>query len=313
MQRILITGGNSFSARHAVTILRAQAGVIIGGFGRRGGDVSQVDEWFTGDIRNRDEIRQAVHQFCPEAVLHLAACSDPFDVGLVVQTNVTGTWNLLAACEESARPCSVLLVGSAASFGEMQPGEHALSGHRVPRPREIYGCSRQWQLELARLFAGSEQLRIVQCRTFNLIGPGLPEKYAAAAIAKRILQLPRGSRQQFPMRDPGVVRDLVDVRDAVRAWLAILRTGKPDFPYSIGRGIGVTIAQLALEIADIHGVELILQELPALSTGTRSRIVCSVADQTTLTADTGWQPQISVRRSLTDMVEQLYPCRTGAT
>jgi hypothetical protein len=82
-------------------------------------------------IRVADDIRRAVVAVQPDYILHLAASVDPSKAGELIDINVNGTWQLLSACDALGKPCAVLIVGSAASFGEMHPGESGLGGCRA--------------------------------------------------------------------------------------------------------------------------------------------------------------------------------------
>jgi nucleoside-diphosphate-sugar epimerase len=297
--RLLVTGASGFAAGWFFELFRGETGFELAGFSRTGGH-PLASRWFHGDIRNYEQVVRMIGEFQPELVLHLAACADPTTPELLIDTNVGGTWNLLSACARLQHSCAVLLVGSAASFGHMLPTESGLSATRAARPDTIYGCSRQWQLEVGALF---ESLRVLQCRPFNIIGPGLPDRYAATAIALRMLRQENGTN--FSVRNAAAVRDLIDVRDVVQAFRRILLSGKCLYPYSIGTGLGTSVLQLADELAEICGRQVRIQESAGESGQDRSAGLRSVADSADLQADTGWAPQISRKQSLTELVARL--------
>ena len=300
MSSILITGAGGFSGRHALRWLGSKPGVRVAGFGR-GERPPEALEWHSGDVRAADDILRTISIVQPDYVLHLAASADPSIPSELIDINVTGTWQLLSACAALGKSCSVLIVGSAASFGEMNPDETRLSGNRPAAPQGLYGFSRQWQLELCGLFAQTPCLQVYLCRPFNLCGPGLPERHAPGALARRLLMgnLPNG---QFPLRNAFSVRDLVDVRDAVAAFWSILQQGRVMFPYSIGSGIGTTVGDLVLLLAELCGRKVEIQPLADEKPNERSAIIRSVADIRDLQRDTGWEPRVSLRQSLQEML-----------
>lgn len=296
-----MTGASGFAAAWFFELFRSDTAFELAGFSRTGSH-PLASRWFHGDIRNYDQVVRMIGEFRPDLVLHLAACADPTTPELLIDTNVGGTWNLLSACARLQQPCAALLVGSAASFGHMLPTESGLSAVRAARPDTIYGCSRQWQLEVGALF---ESLRVLQCRPFNIIGPGLPDRYAATAIALRMLRHADGT--DFSVRNAAAVRDLIDVRDVVQAFRRILLHGRSMHPYSIGTGKGTSVLQLAGELAEICGRQVQIIEATGETGQDRSAGLRSIADSTDLQSDTGWTPQISRHQSLTELVERLVP------
>jgi GDP-4-dehydro-6-deoxy-D-mannose reductase len=219
-----------------------------------------------------------------------------------MQTNVMGVANLLEACEELCQKVDVLLVGSAASFGDMCFSEESLSGDRECKPTSLYGRTRQMQLELGQLADESKQVNVFLCRTFNLIGPGLSERYVPAALLKRIAEAHQRGKKQIAVRDLNVVRDFIDTRDAVSAYFAILKNGRTKYPYSVGTGKGVTIRHLAETIVREFGIRLVITDDQLSSSNPRSEISRSIADPTRLTDDTGWKPEFSLEQSIRDMI-----------
>lgn len=253
------------------------------------------------DFRNADDIRRVVETVQPDQILHLAASSDPSNANDLLQTNVSGTWHLLEACRAQDHPISILIVGSAASFGEMHADESGLDGNRICVPGSLYGVSRQTQMELGRISNSDDELRIHLCRTFNLIGPGISDRYVPAALSARIANAVNVGDDTLELRDMAAVRDFIDVRDAVAAYFAILDGGRTAYPYSIGRGESVTIGQLAKVMAEEQGAAIRFTE-QVKTASTRSGIKRSVANPAEVKKDTGWSPAFTLRESVQDML-----------
>jgi nucleoside-diphosphate-sugar epimerase len=300
--RILITGASSFSARHFGEYLLSHTEFDLFGISRSDAPQIPWKGYFTGDVTNSQFIEQAVKTIQPTHVIHLAGATNSQDTSEMFQVNLQGTWNILQACGQLRDPIKVLLVGSAASFGEMDPTESALSAVREPRPNSLYGWLKEKSIELASLLTDRTYLDIKSCRTFNLIGPGLPQKYAAAAITARILSRSRSSLAPFLLQDGDAIRDFIDVRDACRAWLAILEQGRPSIPYSVGRGIPVTVHQLCISIRDQLGESFPIELENNSCRSSRSGIRRSVADTSELVRDTNWIPKIGFEQSVHDML-----------
>jgi len=264
--------------------------------------MSGLDHCHVIDFLNPEEIHRVVTDVQPNQILHLAASSDPSDPNELLQTNVSGVWNLLEACHELNHAVDVLIVGSAASFGEMHVGEVGLGGDRVCEPGSLYGVSRQTQTEMGRIADGNNGLKVFLCRTFNLIGPGISDRYVPAALAARIRAAVEQGASELELRDMDAVRDFVDVRDAVAAYFAILEHGKTGHPYSVGRGEPVTIGQLAEALAAEQGAAIRFKEPDTTPGSSRSGIKRSVADSTDLQKDAGWAPRFTLCDSVRDML-----------
>ena len=299
---ILITGVTSCTGLHAVIYLASTPDVILHGAARRSICLESLNDCHKCDFRNADDIHRVVSTVQPDQVLHLAASSDASKPDEMLQINVSGTWHLLEACRSLKKSVDVLLVGSAASFGEMRPGEQQLSGGRVCEPWSLYGLSRQTQLELGRITDGLDGVRVFLCRTFNLIGPGISDRYVPAALAKKIAFAAEQGLSELAVRDLDAVRDFIDVRDAVAACIAIMRKGISGYAYSVGRGEPVTIRQLAEMLAKELGTGIRLTDDSSHIGETRSGIKRSVADPSDLMTETGWSPRYTLMQSVRDML-----------
>lgn len=302
-RRILITGASSFSGQHLAAQLFEQENDAVFGVSRSESSMDRWKGYFLGDVTDSKFINEVVKTVHPTHVLHLAAATDAKDINDMFQVNLAGTWNVLHACSSLTERVKVLLIGSAASFGDMKANESALPPDRVAMPNSLYGWVKEKTFELAALLPEANAAEVKMCRTFNLIGPGLPLKYAAAAIIERMLARSSSSIEPFVIHDGNAIRDFVDVRDATRAWMSILEQGSPLLPYSVGRGIPVTIQQLCISIRDQMGLSFPIQmENTPLQTS-RSRIHKSIADTTALTRDLNWKPRIDFEQSVKDMLQ----------
>ena len=256
-----------------------------------------------GDVLNPEWLNSVCDDAQPDCIYHLAGSSDESDLQRMFETNITGTLNLLRACRQILGGAPrILVLGSAAGFGELGEGETSAGPSRQASPSSFYGVSRETQLRLAAIAGEKWGLNVLMCRPFNLIGPGLSSRYAPAALARRMLAAKDNGDRTFPLLNASAVRDFVDFRDAVAAYQLIVEKGQPAVPYSVGRGIGVTMADLARQIAEVidFDVEIIADSSAAGSD--RSGIQRSVADISELTRDTGWVPVISLAESLRDMI-----------
>jgi GDP-4-dehydro-6-deoxy-D-mannose reductase len=299
---ILITGVTSCTGLHAVSYLASTPDVILHGAARRSISLEGLSDCHTCDFRYAEDIDRIVSNIQPDQVVHLAASSDSSKPDEMLQINVSGTWHLLEACRRLQKPVEVMLVGSAASFGEMRPGEQHLSGGRVCEPGSLYGLSRHTQLEVGRIADGLDGLRVFLCRTFNLIGPGISDRYVPAALAKRIAFAAEEGLSELAVRDLDAVRDFIDVRDAVAAYVAIMQKGRSGYPYSVGRGEPVTIRQLCDVLTKEQDTRIRFADDSFHSGETRSGVKRSMADPSDLMNETGWSPRYTLAQSVRDML-----------
>ena len=141
-------------------------------------------------------------------------------------------------------------------------------------------------------------LPVSTLRPFNTFGP---RQSARAVIPTVISQLQREGRTRLGSLTP--VRDFTFVRDTVRAFVAMAESeatlGKV---CNAGNGKGITIGDLVnLIIEMVHpGAEIITEEERVRPE--KSEVMALVADTTLIKSLTGWQPQVSIRAGLAEVI-----------
>jgi UDP-glucose 4-epimerase len=220
--KFLVTGGAGFIGSHIVRTLLEQGDQVrvLDNFstGKREnlldlrGDLQIVE----GDIRDVSLLSEAVQGI--EVIFHQAAfvsvpqsMDEPqecFDV------NITGTSRLLDAARK-AGVRRVVIASSAAVYGDSKdlPLKEETSLH----PLSPYAVSKHVKEMYTELFTRSLGLEVVALRYFNVYGPHQrPDSQYAAAVPIFIrCMLDRKPVTIFG--DGGQTRDLINVRDVVRA------------------------------------------------------------------------------------------------
>jgi GDP-4-dehydro-6-deoxy-D-mannose reductase len=242
-----------------------------------------------------------------DAVVHLAAVASVReardDPGRAWVVNAAGTARLLDALISlrdlgGADPV-VLIVSTAEVYGA-GPARPRLESD-PPRPQSPYAASKVGS-EIAAVEAWRRaNLRIIVARPFTHTGPGQRPPYVVPAFIERLLAARSGGSGRVPTGNLKPVRDLLDVRDVVEAYVALLGRGEPGETYNIARGEGITLAQLFQRIAGMLGVDV--EPFPDPSLVRSADIPYLVGDASKLKAATGWSPTITLERTLRDMVD----------
>ncbi len=248
---------------------------------------------------DRGALREAVRNARPDAVVHLAAESSvaaSWQDGLgTFRVNVEGTVNVLEAVAAEASAARVLFASTAEVYGNAT--RNPTPEDEPPRPLSPYAASKA----AAELACTASGLDVVVVRAPNQEGPGRDERFAVGSWTRQLARLEAEGGGTLLVGDLSAERDLVDVRDACRAYRLLLDRSVSAGTYNVGSGRTVTMA---------HVVELLvgLVRVPVQVERDEARVRPAeiprlAVDPSKLQAATGWEPEIPLDQTFADALE----------
>lgn len=257
-ETILVTGACGFVGQHLCqTLLREGQNVV--GFGRvpsdpdkqRFLDVATRNGRFaycSGDLRSSDDLKAALQQYRPDAVIHLGAMAktDPGDQNhtMLWDVNVGGTQNLVRAVENLALSPPPIVSASTVRVYDGNTGR--VDGTTSIDPNKIGPYARsKLAAERITIGCGGSVVRLP-----NAYGPG--QRPGSGIVSSHIDTTLRGGRPE--VHGSGDQRiDLTYNDDFVRAILAVAR-GQQGTVYAVGSGEPLTVRDAAIRIQAACGM-----------------------------------------------------------
>jgi UDP-glucose 4-epimerase len=251
MERVLVTGVTGFIGR-AVAQHFAGHGRQVFGIGTRPPENAPLPDLsgYTPLILPSIKLAEVVNACRPDVCVHCAgrasvelSMSDPgedFDAAVPI------TFNILDTLRKHAPSCRLILVSSAAVYGN--PRNLPISERQAPAPISPYGFHKLISEVLCREFTSVYGLKTSAVRIFSTYGPGLRRQVlwdiCRKSLREKVLRL-RGTGSES--------RDFIHVRDAGRAiFLIAERASGEGEAYNLASGEETTVRKLA---------ELILEKL----------------------------------------------------
>lgn len=301
--RYLVTGCFGFVGSYLVgAIHRARPDAEIIAIGRTAAPATfpALTRTHVLDLLELPALAEVIERERPDRLVHLASRSS---VGLSWRepiasfTNNTNIFlNVLECVRKHSPETRVLSIGSSEQYGLVTEADLPLRETQSLHPLSPYAVARVAQEHLGEVYARGYGLDLVATRSFNHLGAGQSDQFVISAIAKQFAESARGERDRIRVGTISVVRDFLDVRDVVTAYLALLERGVRGEVYNICSGRGVSIAETIAMLAEIAGVTPEIEIDPALVRPIENMIV--VGDHAKITAAVGWQPTLSLESAL---------------
>lgn len=307
MRRALITGASGFAGRHLARWLAASgAWELIGLSARPHTPGPELHHHLTCDLLNADLTRRTVLHWRPDVIFHLAAASyvprsfsDP--AGTLVN-NVVGQVNLLEAARLLDPPPTVLIVSSSDVYGLVYPHELPVTETQPFRPVSPYGVSKLAQDMLGLQYHLSYRMPVVRVRPFSHVGPEQSDRFAIASFARQIAEAEAGLAPPLLLvGNLDVERDVLDVRDVVRAYELVARPDLAGEVFNIAAGHSWSMRDIVARLLAMATVSMEVRRDPARFRPTDISVLSG--DATALREATGWVPQIPLEKTLSDTLE----------
>lgn len=267
------------------------------------------------DIRDRPALDGILDRHRPDAIMHLAAESHvdrSIDgPGDFVETNITGTYNLLEAARaywvRQGRPEGFRFhhISTDEVFGSLPPDPDVKFTEDTPYdPRSPYSASKAASDHLVRAWHETYGLPVILTNCSNNYGPyHFPEKLVPVIILNALAGKP------LPIYGDGSnVRDWLYVEDHAQALLLALQQGRVGRSYNIGGENERSNLELVRTICGI------LDELRPREAGAHADLITFVADRpghdaryaiepARMRAELGWQPSVTLDEGLRRTVQ----------
>tara|TARA_B100000809_G_scaffold162181_1_gene159478 strand:+ start:108 stop:1124 length:1017 start_codon:yes stop_codon:yes gene_type:complete len=266
-------------------------------------------KFLSADLRDYISLLNVVEEVRPDYVFHLAAQSYPstsFTSPLdTLDTNILGTARLL----EVLRRCSgidpvIHVCASSEVYGRVPREKLPINEECSFHPASPYAISKVGTDLLGRYHTEAYGQKVITTRMFTHTGPRRGDVFAESTFAKQIAMIEAG--QIPPVLKVGnldSLRTWADVRDAVRAYY-LLVTVNPiaGQSYNIGGTYSCTIRQMLDYLLSLSSrkdirVEVDPQRLRPIDADLQ------VPDTSKFHRHTGWEPEISFEKTMTDLLE----------
>lgn len=316
-EKVLITGGDGFIASHLIDyLLKNQKHVEVWATVRRlagrdnirhcENDIHLMDMELTDGYSVAHAIRSAK----PDKIFHLAGqtfvpTSWTSPAG-TMETNAVGTIHMLEAARTECPEAYIQLASSSETYGLVAPEECPILEDSQPlRPLSPYGVSKAAVDYLGWQYARSYKMNIVRTRTFNNDGPRRGAEFVTSAfalqIAQNILRMEKGE-PCLPIKHGNLeaIRDLVDVRDTVRAYWLLSEKPVRGEVFNICTGEGHAMSKVLDKLLDASGIP----DQPRMLDETRLRpsdVPILVGCPHKVRAHIGWWPDYTFEQTVKDL------------
>jgi GDP-4-dehydro-6-deoxy-D-mannose reductase len=271
---------------------------------------SPLGSWLCApcDLVAEEPVAALVARLRPAVIYHLAAQSSAarsfVDPRATFRANLIGTLGLLEAVRglpDSDRP-TVVAVGSAEEYGAVDAAEGPIREDRPCRPISPYGASKVAQTILCQQYQRAFGLKIVIARPFSHTGPRQDTRFALASFASQIAAAESGrAARELRVGNLAAVRDYLDVRDVVAAYVRLAEAGTPGRVYHVASGRELTIAR-ALEIM-LGKARIAIAVRGDPERFRPADIPYLVGDAARLREETGWRAERPLETTLTELLE----------
>ena len=294
--RCLITGVSGFLGGHVAEALASVAWEVHG--------ISRTAPPFLGglgvsfhrcDVRSQEEIDRVLAEVRPDVIYHLAAQSYPGvswkKPAATFEVNVIGTVNLFEAVR-AVRLDPVILSFASSSVYATSDGPIAEDHARAASTP--YAVSKLAQDQLGAIYHSTYGMRIIRVLPFYVIGPRKTGD-VTSDLARGVVAVERGEREEVSAGNLEVVRDLLDVRDAVSAFRLLAEKGLPGEAYNVSSGRGYAIKELASGLERLAGKPIRVRSTEKLARAFDDPV--RVGDSSKLRS-LGWAPAVTLEESL---------------
>lgn len=283
VMRILVTGASGFIGTHVVKELRK--------FGHEVNGVDLED----GNLVVEDTAAKLITKYQPEVVVHAAALVGRLfgeqNLYTTITSNALATAHVAVACANA----HIRLVYTSTSEAYGDHGEQEIKEEvHGTLPYNMYGLSKRWGEEAARLYMPKDMLQIL--RLSMPYGPGLPAGQGRAALTTFIWN----ACHNKPLTvHKGGKRCWLYITDAVAAMRMIIESEQSGV-YLVGRHDNETsmlrVAELACDIAKAKRDLIQLVDPPS------DQIVVKRLRADKL-VNMGWTPKVSLEEGISRTYE----------
>ncbi len=257
------------------------------------------------DILNPESICDLLTDIRPDAILHLAAQSSVAlswkNPALTIDINIKGSIQVLDSIRTLNYKPRILLIGSGEEYGHILPEESPIKENNLLRPGNIYAATKACQNMLGKIYADAYQMDILSVRAFNHIGPNQAPLFVVADFCRQVAQIEAGLLPPvLHVGNLSAARDFSDVRDVVRAYALLIQHGVSGETYNVGNGHAITIEHILQKILEQSAVPIQVQVDPNRLRPIDVPII--EADITKLRQCTGWEPEIPIEQTITDVL-----------
>jgi nucleoside-diphosphate-sugar epimerase len=291
-RRHFVTGAQGFVGRNLVArILADDPDALVLGIGRSPASAPALARYRYRalPLLETASLREAIAEFRPDCVFHLASALHSAARHELVGTNVEGTASLVRALAGS--DARMVFASSAAVYGD--PISLPMDESHACAPVNEYGATKLVAEQLA-LHAPD----VVIARIFNVVGPGQSADHVCGRIAAQLAAAQPLGRVSLVVGPLAPTRDFVDVRDVAAALIVLANRAPPGAVVNVASGVEVAIREVVSALVRAAGVEAHVVEGPGVAAG----VLRSVADVTRL-RQLGFRGAYSLDHSLRTVFE----------
>ncbi len=311
MKKILITGISGFVGGHLISFLtNHHCDYEIHGISRSkpawdyvpaAQDLISNLHFHQMDLLEIPKINSLLEEIQPELIIHMAAQSsvaESWKTPVFSFMNNTNIFlNIIDTVRQNDNGARILSIGSSEQYGVVSATDLPLTEESPLRPANPYAVARVAQEQLAKIYAGGYGLDICCTRSFNHCGPGQSDRFVVSAIVKQLVKVAHDLQEPvIHIGNGSIVRDFVDVRDVIAAYIILVSKGKSGEVYNVCSGTGRTIKEIVKLAAGIKGIDVEISEEQKQIRPIDNP--CIIGSNRKIRESLGWKPEIPFEQSL---------------
>lgn len=262
------------------------------------------------DLTDFSAVYTTLKKIRPDYIFHLAAhanvkvCfSNPL---AVLNNNINNTINLFEVIRILGLDPVIQFCGTSEVYGLVDKKDTPIREDQPLNPVNIYAVSKLAQEKIAMSYFYCYGMKVVVTRMFAYINPRRADIFSTA-FATQVAMIEKGKQKVLKHGNLDSIRNLIDVRDAMRSYWIASQSCKFGQPYNIGGTNVLSVGDFLEKLKDRSSCAVQSVVNPDLLRP--SDVTLQISDSSKFIKQTGWKPKYSLEESIDFLLDN---CRERA-